>query len=150
MSEYYLDNGMGSNITVSEESVKLVHNRVGLRGEYTLLYSDFTSIEFVNPGIFTCGYMQFNVPGHKSPTLAGVANQLEDVYTFAVYKKILNEAKNIHNVILENKKKFVGNNLGSVKSNSMADELRELKKLVDEGVLSSDEFDAKKKQLLGL
>ena len=33
---------------------------------------------------------------------------------------------------------------------SSADQLRELKNLLDEGVLTQEEFDAKKKQILGL
>ena len=33
---------------------------------------------------------------------------------------------------------------------SSADQLRELKNLLDEGILTQEEFDAKKKQILGL
>ena len=36
------------------------------------------------------------------------------------------------------------------KDTSNADELRKYKKLLDDGVISQEEFDAKKKQLLGL
>ena len=36
------------------------------------------------------------------------------------------------------------------KKDSIAQELKELKELLDEGVLTQDEFDAKKKQLLGI
>ena len=32
----------------------------------------------------------------------------------------------------------------------VADEIRELKDLLDDGILTQDEFDAKKKQLLGI
>lgn len=36
------------------------------------------------------------------------------------------------------------------KSQTKADELREIKKLLDDGIITQEEFDAKKKQLLGL
>ena len=35
-------------------------------------------------------------------------------------------------------------------NSSIADEIREYKKLFDEGIITQEEFDAKKKQLLGL
>ncbi len=37
----------------------------------------------------------------------------------------------------------------NVQSSSAADEIRKLKQLLDEGVITQEEFDAKKKQLLG-
>ncbi|MBP3656328.1 MAG: SHOCT domain-containing protein [Clostridia bacterium] len=33
---------------------------------------------------------------------------------------------------------------------SVTDEIREYKKLLDEGIITQEEFDAKKKQLMGL
>ena len=57
----------------------------------------------------------------------------------------------ISNVLLERQgkttKQVATNDLGS---GSNADELKKYKDLIDSGVITQEEFDAKKKQLLGL
>lgn len=76
-------------------------------------------------------------------------NTLKIVGTGVKFKiSNLTNAENIKSVIIEKKKsvqsKFEGLNI------SNADELKKYKDLLDNGVISQEEFDAKKKQILGL
>lgn len=69
-----------------------------------------------------------------------------------VYKTAYNSAQNILSVlqiICENNKTNATNNNGGSVANS-ADEILKYKNLLDQGIISQEEFDAKKKQLLGL
>lgn len=50
----------------------------------------------------------------------------------------------------ESKSKQVINHVNQVAASSEADEIKKFKSLLDEGIISQDEFDAKKKQLLGI
>lgn len=60
----------------------------------------------------------------------------------------LTNAENIKSVIIEKKKSVQSKSEGLNISN--ADELKKYKDLLDNGVISQEEFDAKKKQILGL
>ncbi len=150
-----LTNNLGSTLTVLEDCVKLEHKgmkaiAMGLpRGEKTLFYDDFTSVEF-KPAQLLSGYIQFNVPGHKKSPNAN-RNALYDEYTFGVNKAIEGAAYALYQKILENKKKArAASGTVVVNQTSAADEILKLKQLLDAGVLTQEEFDAKKKQLLGL
>ena len=62
---------------------------------------------------------------------------------------IAQEVKNIiEHLKLQDKKKEFGFN--EKDTFNLADEIRELKDLLDEGLINQEEFDAKKKQLLGI
>jgi hypothetical protein len=62
-----------------------------------------------------------------------------------VYQTISNAIANIEAPITETKNKQDSSFVGSV-----ADELKKYKELLDSGIITQEEFDAKKKQLLGL
>ena len=60
----------------------------------------------------------------------------------------LTNAESIQSVIMEKKKSYTPQS--SVPSIGNTDDLRKLKELLDCGIITQDEFDAKKKQILGL
>ena len=148
-----LTNSWGSTLTVLEDCIKLEHKGasavlLGLpRGEKTLFYDDFTSVEFKAKGLLSNGYIQFNVPGHRQNT----NNPAFDEYSFAFDKKIEKQIRCFYERILAFKKSYRSSNDTTIVNQvSAADEILKLKQLLDSGVLTQDEFDAKKKQLLGL
>lgn len=151
MALYSLTNSFKSTITVFYDSVKLDHKGailLGLpNGERTLFYDDFTSVEFQPNTLLRMGYIQFNVPGHKQNN---AKNPALDEYSFAFKKNIELKAKRLYEQILENKKNYKSSNETVINQVSAADEVLKLKQLLDAGVLTQDEFDTKKKQLLGL
>lgn len=61
-------------------------------------------------------------------------------------------AQEVKNVIEHLKSQDKKEEYSAIKKDTfdLADEIRELKDLLDEGILTQDEFDAKKKQLLGI
>ncbi len=70
------------------------------------------------------------------------------------YKELYQIAHEINSMIIaieaKNKKQDETKQTTKIKEIDVAEELRKYKKLYDEGVITSDEFNAKKKQLLGL
>ncbi|MCM1505729.1 MAG: SHOCT domain-containing protein [Ruminococcus flavefaciens] len=154
MSENSLTNNVGSTLTVLDDCVKLQHKGnyasivLGIpKGEKTLFYDDFTSVEFKSIKFLSSGYIQFNVPGHKQSK-----DPSTDEYSFLINEKSIEpKARMLYDKILENKKKAKSSgNMTIVNQVSSADEILKLKQLLDAGVLTQEEFDAKKKQLLGL
>lgn len=127
----------------------------GIRGMRTFYYVDISSIEFKNCGL-TYGYFEFTVPGgpkNHGGLLGGVNN--ENRFTFGA--PTLEQAKElasdmaIYNEVLQNKLKQAKAAKHSAPAvQSAAAEIREYKTLLDEGIITQEEFDAKKKQLLGL
>lgn len=121
----------------------------GLKGSKTIPISEIKSIQ-VKPCGFTIGYIQFGIGGGME-SRGGLkdAHSDENTITFSTTKD---------NRIAQNIKMYIENLLFN-KSNvqtvinqtvSTADEIKKYKELLDEGVISKEEFNAKKKQLLGL
>lgn len=123
-----------------------------LAGDKEFYFKDITSVQFKNLGM-TSGYLQFEYPGSRS----GNNFASENSFTFSAtigtekYKKLKEEMPGIY----EDIRKRV-NEAKTVKADtsgglpSAADELKKFKELLDSGVITQEEFDAKKKQLLGL
>jgi hypothetical protein len=120
-------------------------------GEKTIYYRDCVGIQFKKSGM-TIGYLQFE-------TSSGMMNNKnnnffgENSFTFDTTK--------ISNEKMEEVANYVRQKIDEIKSKgdtpttivqatSAADELKKMKELLDMGIISQEEFDAKKKQLLGL
>ena len=119
-------------------------------GEKRFYYCDLTSLQFKEPGLLTAGYIQFEYPGSGN---AGNRNPFESENSFIVQKQFAELGRNIYEYInrriAESKKNKI-NQSSAPATVSPAEELKKFKELLDLGVISQEEFDAKKKQLLGL
>lgn len=116
------------------------------QGEKTIYYKDAIGIQF-KPSKVTDGYIQVETAsagrsasseygGENSIQFGGKSNADAEAIVSFLRKKI-EEVKNAP----------VG---GAVQQISPAEEMKKFKELLDMGVISQEEFDAKKKQLLGL
>lgn len=150
---FHLDGGVGDILCVYEDRVVIQHKGVlnffamGMKGDKTLYYSDITSVQYKKPG-FTAGYIQFSLPGGRENT-GGVMGATQDENTITLNSKVASEAEKVVEYI--NNKLREAKSGGSVQAAlSPADELKKFKELLDMGVISQEEFDAKKKQILGL
>lgn len=150
---FHLDGGVGDILCVYEDRVVIQHKGVlnffamGMKGDKTLYYSDITSVQYKKPG-FTAGYIQFSLPGGRENT-GGVMGASQDENTITLNSKVASEAEKVVEYI--NNKLREAKSGGSVQAAlSPADELKKFKELLDMGVISQEEFDAKKKQILGL
>jgi hypothetical protein len=118
-------------------------------GEKILYYSDLTAVQYKEPGLLTAGYLQFEYPGCGN---AGNGNPYQSENSFIIQKKYAELGNKIYQyinkrILEERKKKNISNVVNAL---SPAEELKKFKELLDAGILTQEEFNAKKKELLGL
>lgn len=118
-------------------------------GEKTIYYRDCLGVQFKESG-FQIGYLQLE-------TASGIMNMKHDNFfnensftfdTTVQSNETMAEVADYIRGRVEAAKNGGGQTI--VQGVSAADELRKFKELLDMGVLTQEEFDAKKKQLLGL
>ena len=157
--KYCLVNGLGKILDVYENKVvftstqststivtALVFGGSTTQGEKTIYFKDAVGVQY-KPSTVTDGYIQVETAaggasssraygGENSIQFGGKSNEDAEIIASFIRRKI-EEIKNAP----------VG---GSVQQASPADELKKFKELLDLGIITQEEFDAKKKQLLGL
>lgn len=119
----------------------------GFPGTKTFPFSNITAIQFKEPG-FTTGYLQFILSGSLE-TKRGVSGAVRDENSILFTKKelaLMSELKEYVEWKILNKHQ--ANTVNS--NNSEADEILKFKSLLDQGIITEDEFAIKKKQILGL
>lgn len=118
-------------------------------GEKTIYYRDVIGIQFKLPTFVQIGYLQFETASCQA------TNNFFSENSFPF------ESSNISNREIEKVVSYVKDQVDKIRSaptstatviqaQSPADELKKFKELLDMGVITQDEFDQKKKQLLGL
>jgi len=115
----------------------------GLKGKKDVYFHNITSIQIKKPG-FAVGYIQFSIPGGNE-SQGGAFGSLNDENTISFigndnYEKALKIKEYIEKKI---KSKHSG-------SSSTAEEIEKLHSLMGKGIISKKEFEAKKKQVLGI
>ena len=122
-------------------------------GEKTIYFIDCVGVQFKKAGL-QIGYLQFETASSATNNRADNFFN-ENSFTFDT-KTVSNEkmqevADYVRKQIAEIKAaKIAPQNTTVVQQTSAADELKKFKELLDMGVINQEEFDAKKKQLLGL
>ena len=118
------------------------------QGEKTIYFRDAIGVQY-KPSSFVDGYIQIETAaggvtssssqygGENSIQFAGKDRNAEAEIIVAFIRKQIEEIKNAP----------VG---GVVQQVSAADELKKFKELLDLGIITQEEFDAKKKELLGI
>lgn len=120
----------------------------GMKGGKTIPFSSLTSIQFKPAGTITNGYIQFGVLGGVECKGGALAAGYDENTVF--FQKKNSELANNIKEFLEKKIAEKNNPAPTIQQTSSADELKKFKDLLDSGVITQEEFDAKKKQLLGL
>ena len=119
-------------------------------GEKRFYYSDLTAIQFREPGFLSAGYIQFEYPGSGN---AGNGDPFKSENSFIVQKQFAELGRKIYEYInrrIAESKKSKTNQPSATVAVSSAEELKRFKELLDLGVITQEEFDIKKKQILGL
>ncbi|MEW8986227.1 MAG: SHOCT domain-containing protein, partial [Bacillus sp. (in: firmicutes)] len=101
-------------------------------------------------GFITNGYIQFSIPGGNESTKGlWSATQDENSVTF---EKSDNPVVEQIKAKIEELQRAMKNSGGMVIQNtvSTADEIKKFKELMDQGIITIDEYEAKKKQLLNI
>lgn len=124
--------------------------RGGGLGGKRIDFTDITSVQF-REVTTAVGFIQFSYPGSVE-SKGGVGDALNDENTIPFRNDQEKEAKEIYDYIIARRAelKKAPAQATVVQQTSPVDEIRKYKALLDEGIISQDEFDTKKKQLLGL
>lgn len=123
--------------------------RHGVSGKLTIPYKNITSIQFQPNTFLHEGFIEFYCLGHNTLNQGGDVN--DGAYNdtrFYFQKKELNTMLKVNEFIQDKI-----NNKPAVKKESNGgniQQLRELKALLDDGIITQEEFNKKKKQILGL
>lgn len=117
----------------------------GLKGDKEILISQISSIQFKNAGPFVNGYIQFAFVGGQEAK-GGAFQAVSDENT-VMFRQSQQTAFEAFKAELE-KRIHAPRSQASAPSN--LDELEKLASLRDRKIISEAEFEAKKKQLLGL
>ena len=113
-----------------------------LRGDKTIPYSSIVAVQLKKAGI-TAGYLQLTLKG-GSEAKGGLLQSATDENTVNFHSgknKIFDEANELI-------KKYIST--GHQKAKSSLDDLEKLAALKEKGIITQEEFDAKKKLILGL
>lgn len=142
--------GYNGTIVLSDSGVVIKRGLKGmmlgggfLRGDKTIPYKSIVAVQLKKAGL-TAGYLQLTLQG-GSESKSGLMQSATDensVNFHARHNKVFLEAKEE----IEERISRVDNNTSS----SNLDELSKLAELKEKGVITEEEFNAKKKQLLGL
>ena len=120
----------------------------GWAGNKTIPISSIQSVQFKEGTAFFNGFIQFGILG-GTEARGGISTAVHDENT-VFFKKHLNaEVKKIKEFIEDRIFNKVNSNQ-SIEGISVADEIIKYKQLLDNGIITQEEFDAKKKELLNL
>ena len=115
----------------------------GLKGEKDIYISQISSVQFKSSG-FTTGYIQFAFLGGQE-TKAGMWNAMSDENTVTFNQKQENRFKVIRDMV---NKRIVTRY--DAKSSTNIGDLEKLAELRNKGIITNEEFDIKKRQILGI
>ena len=147
--------GNGDILVLFDDYIVIKHKgainllSMGIHGDKTIYYADLTSIQYKPAGLMN-GHIQFSLMGgteSKGGALAAVSDENTVIFT----RDKNHEAERVV--------EFINGKLREIKTSkpapvqaapvsSVADELLKYKQLLDMGVLSQEEFEAKKNELL--
>lgn len=152
---FYLD-GNVATLTIYEDHCVITGKKSFLgfmtgrafNGSKEFYYADMTSVQYKEAGDFINGFIQFEYPGSHSGE-----NNFGSENTFVIMKGKTDivQCEKAYQYIKE-RIAFYKNlkNSPIVSAISPAEELKKFKELLDNGIITEDEFIAKKKELLGL
>lgn len=152
--KFYLE-GVNGQISVYENRVEISRKGFravltqGLAGSKTIPMDSIMSVQFKESNFWAPGFIQFGILGGR---------EARGGFNTAVYDENSVVFKSDNNDLAKQIKEYIDsvimnrhNSNGTViQQTSSAEELKKFKELLDSGVISQEEFDTKKKQLLGL
>lgn len=143
--------GIGSRLFVYENRLVLERHGLvgstltGFSGNKTIPITSVQSVEFKEGSSILNGYLRFSYPGSEEKR-GGVYNATDDQNAIVFKKK--------QNSLAQEIKSYIENHMGNnskttiVNQSSNADEILKLKNLLDKGIITQEEFEQKKKDLL--
>lgn len=150
---YTIRNNTGSVLDVFENYVELSHQNMisqlamgGAKGKKRIMIHSISAIDFKKAMFKEAGYIQFSVMGYERT--GGMLSAAGDENSILFDESLNALAQEIVDYIESKRNK--NSTPQVIQQASPADEIKKYKELLDAGVITQEEFDAKKKQLLGL
>lgn len=147
----YTAKGIGGEVTVTQTSV--IINRKGffalmqnLRGSKEISISNITAVQFKKPGL-TNGFIQFSFSG-SSEKSGGSFKAASDENSVVFSGKHLSQFEYVRDLVNYLRNQPV--NPAQPANNGSISDLEKLAELKERGIITEDEFAAKKQQILGL
>lgn len=146
----YIDvNDLG--ITIRRKGMLNMMNQ-GLKGEKSIPFSSISAVQLKKPGI-TSGYIQFSLLGGNE-SRGGVTAAVRDENSVMIagkdeYEDMLELKEFIEQKMIERDQQPI-NTRPTPLEKSPVEQIKELKELLDMEIITQQEFDTKKKQLLEL
>ena len=139
-----------NKITIIRSSGLLTFALHGLKGDKEIYISKLTSIQLKKPGSITVGYIQFELGGGLS-SQKGMFSAVEDENTVTFVHDQFDQFVKVKETIEElmYQKEMGHAQPAAPAAQSPAQQLKEWKDLLDAGAISDEEFQEKKKELLG-
>lgn len=136
-------------ITIRRKGMLNLMNQ-GLKGEKSIPFSSISAVQLKKPGI-TSGYIQFSILGGNE-SKGGVTAAVKDENSVMIagqdeYDAMLELKSYIEKKILE---RNTPQQASQENSKSPVEQVKELKELLDMEIITQEEFDLKKKELLGI
>ena len=159
---YFFVGDEGKVLTVYEDRVAIISKPNVLanfsgNGEKTIYYCDCVGVQFkTSPSGYQRGFLQLETSSTMENTIANTFYS-ENSFVWIDSKK--SRKSTTSNEEMEEVKNYIQEKIRASKNPkptittqalSPAEELKKMKELLDMGIISQEEFDAKKKQLLGL
>jgi hypothetical protein len=148
--------GQGADIEVESDYLTITRRgvlsalTVGFQGSKKIYIGDITAVQFKDAGLILNGYIHFSFMGGQE-VRGGILDHVNDENTVVFrqgHSTSMRELKlMVEQRIAELRSAQRQNNVAAP---SPADELAKFAQLRDQGVITAAEFEAKKKQLLGL
>jgi uncharacterized protein DUF4429/putative oligomerization/nucleic acid binding protein len=146
--------GVQDTLEVFEDTVTITPKGIlgflnkGLKGTKTIPFASITATQFKEAGAVFSGYIQFSIPGGNE-SRGGVFSATKDENTFMFAQQKNNELARKIKEHIESRLRELRTKPIVHPANNLADELRKLATMRDQGILSDSEFANAKKKLLG-
>lgn len=138
----------GNKIIIKRKGM-LAKMTQGLKGDKEILVKQISSIQFKKAGSLTNGYIQFAFSGGKEDQ-GGLFDATKDENTVMFNKKQMPDFEKLKQAVEQKIEELSNHSSSPATSLDTADQIKKLADLRDSGILTEEEFSAKKKQLLGI
>ncbi|CAM4019446.1 DUF4429 domain-containing protein [Mesobacillus zeae] len=141
---------VGNKIIIKRKGM-LAKMTQGLKGDKEIQIKQISSMQIKKAGALTNGYIQFTFSGGKE-NKGGLFDATKDENTIMFNKKQMPDFLTLKEAVEAKIDELSTSNHVQASSApvDVADQISKLAILKDQGILTEDEFNAKKKQLLGV
>lgn len=144
----------GNTLTISRPGL-MSKMSLGFTGDKTVMINQISGVQIKKVGLAR-GYIQFIMAGTKEAKSGIIGGKIDEniVYSDSFFKNKNNQINSNFEEIKKYIEEFNSNQNGNTtiiqNVKSPAEQVKELKELLDMGAISQEEFDKKKKELLNL